>query len=193
VSDYQYKDNLPIKKNTMDVDESGSELSGEHNWIYDENGNLLREDEFEYEELTFYREMKYNNQNKIVSETLFHSADGKPSHEEMEWDGENVSHLIKTDIYGNRTESFYKFNNQGDVVSILFNSKEYNSETIVEYDDHKNSIHEKETDDKDVVLYEVFREYDSASGQIKRVETYINRMGQGTDVHYVLDHEYEFF
>lgn len=193
VSEFEYDGERPLKKTTMDIDEYERELSGEHIWTYDGAGNLLREEEREYEELSFYREMTYDDKNRMVTQTTFYAADGKPSHEEMEWEGEDVSHVIKTDIYGNKTESFYKYNAQGDAAQIQFKSKAYNSETVVEYDADNNAIHEKETDDKDEVLYEVSRQFHPTTKKLIRVETYINRQGQGTDVHYVLEYEYEFF
>ena len=96
----------------MDIDEYERELSGEHSWTYDSAGNLLREEESEYGELSFYREMKYDDKNRMVALTTFHAADGRPSHEELEWEGDEVSHVIKTDIYGNKTENYYKYNAQ---------------------------------------------------------------------------------
>ncbi|HCB63184.1 MAG: hypothetical protein A2W93_11565 [Bacteroidetes bacterium GWF2_43_63] len=193
VSEFEYDGERPLKKTTMDIDEYERELSGEHTWTYDGAGNLLREEENEYGELSFYREMKYDDKNRMVAQTTFHAADGKSSHDEMEWEGEEVSHVIKTDIYGNKTESFYKYNAQGDAAHIQFKSKAFNSETVMEYDADNNAIHEKETDDKDEVLYEVFRQFHPETKKLVRVETYINRQGQGTDVHYMLEYEYEFF
>lgn len=193
VSEFEFDGERPLKKLTMDIDEYERELSGEHSWTYDSAGNLLREEESEYGEISFYREMKYDDKNRMVALTTFHAADGRPSHEELEWEGDEVSHVIKTDIYGNKTESFYKYNAQGDAENIRFASKEYNSETVVEYDADNNPVHEKETDDKGEVLYEVFREYNPDTKKLMRVETYINHQGHGTDVHYVLEYEYTFY
>lgn len=193
VSDFEYSDGRPVKKLTMDVDEYERELSGEHTWTYDSKGNLVREEETEYGETVYYREMKYDDQNRVIFQTIFHSVDGKPSTEEMEWDGENVTHLIKTDIYGEKSESFYTYNELGEAEKIKYVSRAYSSETMVEFDENNNAVHEKETDDKGEVLYEVFREFDEETKEVTRIETYINRQGYATDVHYILEYEYELF
>ncbi|MPM11812.1 hypothetical protein SDC9_58163 [bioreactor metagenome] len=193
VSDFEYVNGKPVKKLTMDVDEYERELSGEYTWTYDSNGNLIREEESEYGEIVHYRDLKYDDHNRVVMQTIFHIVDGKPSQEEMEWDGENVIRLIKTDIYGEKTESLYTYNDQGEASKIKYSSKTYNSETIVEFDENNNAVHERETDEKGEVLYEVFREFDNETKVVRRIETYINRQGYATDVHYVLEYDYEFF
>ncbi|MDX9931600.1 MAG: hypothetical protein RB294_03380 [Bacteroidales bacterium] len=193
VSEFEFDGDKPVKKLTMDIDEYEREISGEHIWTYDSAGNLLREEEIEYGELSFYREMKYDEKNHLTELTTFHAADGRPSHEKMEWADNEVSHVIKTDIYGNKTESFYKYNAQGDAEFIRFRSREYSSETVVKYDESNNPVHELETDDKGEILYEVVREYDPETKNLTRVENFINRQGRGTNVHYVLEYEYTFY
>jgi hypothetical protein len=166
VSEFEYVNDKPSKKITVDIDDDENEVSGIHSWIYDDFGNLIREEENEYDEITFYREMKYDDKNRMTEETTFHIADGRPSHENMEWDNDKLSKLIKTDIYGNKSASLYKYNANGEIESIQYLSKEHNSTTNFEYDSNNNPIHEKEVDDNQDVLYEVFREYDMGTKKL---------------------------
>jgi hypothetical protein len=193
VVDFEYEGDRIVKQTTFDIDEYEREISGVHSWQYDAKGNLLKEEEYEYDELSFSREIAYDNDERMLTRRVFHAADLRPSFEEFEWTGDVVTHSTMTDVTGAKSENFFTLNDKQQVHELRYQSDNSITTTLFEYDEKDHVVHERETDESGEVMYEVFRQYDAESGLLRRQETYINRRGQSPDVHYVMEYEYTFY
>ncbi len=190
-STWAYENKKPVSKTTIDVDED--EQSGVHNWRYNEAGNLVKEEAFEYGEMVLSNEWNYNDADNVVLMRSFALGEPGFSTEEIEYEGDKVVKVIKTDPYGNTEINYYVHDAQDNVVLVKYEGEKPNSETAIEYNSDNNSIHELETRDDGEVLYEINREYDPETKLVVRSVVFINRLGNASDVHYILEYSYEFY
>lgn len=188
ISIYEYENGLPVKKTTNDEDE----ISGVHIWRYDNKGNIIKEEEFEYGDLILSREITYTEDGKVKTHRTFNEGEPGFVTEEFEYQDAHVAKVIKTDAFGNTEEHMYESDVLGNVVSAQASVAGKNSSTSIKYDERGNAIHEIETGVDEEVLYEIFRTFDAESNLVLRAEAYINRQGRGPDMRYVLEYAYEF-
>lgn len=188
---FTYENKKPVSKITIDVDED--EQSGVHNWYYDEAGNLVKEQAFEYGEMVLSNEWSYNESGNVISMRTFVSGEPGYSTETIEYEGNRVSKVVKTDPYGNSETNFYIHNEQGNVVLVKAQNEQQNSETAIEYNADNNPVHEVERRDDGELLYEITRDYDPETKLVVRSNVFISRLGNAPDVHYTLEYSYEFF
>lgn len=192
VSVYEYENDKPVKKSVIDIEEEGEEESSHSIWEYDEGGNLVSEEEYEYGELVFYRKMKYDDKNQLVYKETFYASDGKPSKEEYFWDNENISKRVVTNIYGEKAEATYKSDSSNQVIQVDYKSAKSITSTFIEYDEKGNAVRECEKNLDGEVIMEVIRVYDNDKDLIISEETRVFGLGRGFDSHYKLNYTYEF-
>ncbi|PKP01329.1 MAG: hypothetical protein CVU11_15515 [Bacteroidetes bacterium HGW-Bacteroidetes-6] len=190
-STWTYENNKPVSKITIDIDED--EQSGIHNWYYDAAGNLEKEQAFEYGEMVLSNEWSYNEAGNVVSMKSFISGEPGYSTEAIEYEGDRIVKVVKTDPHGNAETHNYSHNEHGNIVLVKYESERHISETAIEYNAENNPTHELETREDDEVLYEITRVYNPETKLVVSSAVFINRLGDAPDIRYTLEYNYEFF
>ncbi|MBC5773871.1 hypothetical protein H8S95_07335 [Pontibacter sp. KCTC 32443] len=137
----EYNSNGKVSKAINAEDESTYTL-----FEYDNQNRLVREEEYELDELTAYTEYTYTNGNITKAEWFY--ADGEPNgHMTIKYDGSNrvieVNEIYSEGFDGEGTETVsttkHTYNNQGNVAKTVYLTDDVEEMTVT-YESYDNKI-----------------------------------------------------
>ena len=212
---YNYNDGeQPVEAFRIFADGSEDVIS----YIYDDEGRLLEKrtvnDEGEEEELevwkfsngieVFYEKQEYSD--PVFREVREHDADGRPVVVTL-WerlDDRTMAHKIRYNSNGQK-ERIEKFNSDGRLVSIIEIPAFKNDEpveiaetttsgkkrTTFEYDGNGRVVLQQEYNEEGQLTNRIARRY-NAEGFLVETEVNADRHGEGMNIRYRIEYEYEY-
>jgi YD repeat-containing protein len=151
--------------------------------IFDGDDNLLRSDEFSYNEQgNSVEHKKIDNESGELSVvvTTYNSNGHKLKETHLDEDGDEIS------------ETNYMEDEAGRLLSLTEKSAEKTTETRFEYDERGNAVSQVETDEEGNELIVVDREFDDENN-ILQSEVFVSGQGRTPDQFYEIKFEYQFY
>lgn len=187
ITTFEYENDNLVSVVANDPDED--EITEATQRKYDEKGNLLKEEKFEYGELISSEENSFDDNGNLINKKSFTSETGTIVEESYSFENDKIVSWTKTHPNGLVEEFTNIFNDKGQVINVKFKGAQYNSVSVITYDENNHVVEEKEILENDTILFRVQRKFDN--DRPVEVRTFVNRMGQAPDLEYVLDYEYE--
>ncbi len=190
VYNYDSQHRIISRITSDDEDDVEEKLINEYNGdflvrtqIFDGDDNLLRSDEFKYNELgNSVEHKKIDNERGEVSHVVIsYNSNGRKLKEvQLDEDGDEIS------------ETLYDEDESGRLLNVAESSAEKNTETRFEYDERGNAISQVEMDAEEKQLLVVEREFDELNN-IVRSEVFVDGQGRTPDQYYEIKFDYQFY
>jgi hypothetical protein len=151
--------------------------------LFDCEGNLIRQDEFKYDEKgnsVEHKRVDNESGEDAFIVTTYNSNGRKKTEISYDEDGDII----------NQTTYFEDEN--GQLLSIVEEGSEKNLVIMFTYDERGNTIHQEELDNEGRQLVSVKREFDDDNNLV-RSEVYIDGQGLTLPQHYEISFEYKFY
>lgn len=186
---YSYENGKLVGKITTDSDD---EVEAKAEFIYD-GDNLTSRKVYEYDELVLDETFDYDESGNLIEQTKWTTDDQDSKYYNKFNEKGNLIKTLTSNIKDELlAKSEYFYNDEGLLEKIYEESIHGKNTTLLEYDEHKNSIRQVEINQHDDFNNEALRKYNENNDVIES-EVMVNYHGMGINQHYILKYEYEYF
>lgn len=185
----RYEHGKLVEKITTDSDD---EVEAKEEFVY-KDSHLVSRKVYEYDELVSDESFDYDESGNLIEQTKWTTDDQDSKYYNHFNEKGNLIKTLTSNIKDELlAKNEYFYDEEGLLEKINEESIHGKNTTLLEYDEHKNSIRQVEINQQGDFNNEALRMYNE-NNDVVESEVMVNLHGMGINQHYILKYEYEYF